>query len=90
MDITVTIPAEEFAEEFYNAVDKAVENLMAKDWQPVTHAEWIFQGRRDSEGRTIYCCSICNFDVRVFPYNVASWRAREKYCPSCGSMMDRG
>ena len=90
MDITVTIPAEEFADKFYEVVDKAVENLIAKDWQPVTYGEWIFQGHRDSEGRNIYCCSNCDFYKYVFPYNVASWRAREKYCPSCGAMMDRG
>ena len=87
MDITVTIPAEEFAGEFYKAIDKAVENLIAKDWQPVTHADWIFQGQRDSEGRNIYCCSECDFEVKVFPYNVASWREHEKYCPGCGAMM---
>lgn len=86
MDITVTIPAEEF----HKAIDKAVENLIAKDWQPVTHGEWIYQGCRDAEGRNIYNCSECDFEVRVFPYNVSAWREREKYCASCGSMMDRG
>ena len=90
MDITVTIPAEEFADKLYEAVDKAVENLITKDWQPVTHGEWIFQGRRDSEGRNIYCCSNCDFEVKVFPYNVGRWRENEKHCPSCGAMMDRG
>lgn len=90
MDITVTIPVEEFTDKLYEAVDKAVENLIVKDWQPVTHGEWIFQGHRDSEGRNIYRCSNCDFYKYVFPYNVASWRAREKHCPSCGAMMDRG
>ena len=90
MDITVTIPAEEFADKLYEAVDKAVENLIAKDWRPVTHGEWIFQGHRDSEGRIIYCCSNCDFEVKVFPYNVGRWRKHEKHCPSCGAMMDVG
>ena len=43
MDITVTIPAEEFADKLYEAVDKAVENLIAKDWQPVTHGGGFFK-----------------------------------------------
>lgn len=58
--------------------------------KPVKHGEWIFQGHRDSEGRNIYCCSNCDFYKYVFPYNVASWRAREKHCPSCGAKMDGG
>lgn len=60
------------------------------DAEPVTHGEWIFQGCRDSEGRNVYCCSNCDFYEYVFPYNVASWRAREKYCPACGALMDGG
>ena len=90
MDITVTIPAEEFVGEIYKTIDKAVENLIAKDWQPVMHGEWIFQGHRDSEGRNIYCCSNCDFEVKVFPYNVGRWRSNEKYCPGCGALMYRG
>jgi hypothetical protein len=58
--------------------------------EPVKHGTWIFQGHRDSDGRNIYCCSNCNMYEYVFPYNVASWRAREKYCAGCGALMDGG
>lgn len=56
--------------------------------EPVKHGEWIFHGRRDENGRNIYRCSECNFEVEVFPYNLISWRTHEKYCPGCGAQMD--
>ena len=56
--------------------------------ESMKHGEWIFHGRRDENGRNIYRCSECNFEVEVFPYNLISWRTHEKYCPGCGARMD--
>lgn len=54
----------------------------------VKHSEWIFQGRYDKDGRCIYHCRECNFEVKVFPYMFTAWRTHEKYCASCGAIMD--
>lgn len=52
------------------------------------HAAWCPERVRDTEGKIIYHCTRCNFEVRVFPYNVSRWKSNEKYCPHCGSIMD--
>lgn len=71
MDITVTIPMEKLSE----SIDKAVENLMAKDWQPVVHAKWEIC----SDGYYPYC-SNCK--------NEPKGREMTDYCPNCGARMD--
>lgn len=74
-----------------NAIENAIDDVgevPSVDVQPVKHGEWIFQGRRDEDGRNIYHCSGCNFEVGVFPCNFISWRTHEKYCPGCGARMD--
>jgi hypothetical protein len=63
------------------------DKITAGEYRLIKRCEWIYQGRCDEEGRNIYCCSECNFEVRVFPYNFISWRTYEKYCPHCGSEM---
>lgn len=67
------------------AILTAIDALKA---EPVKHAEWIFQNRNDEDGRRIYRCSECDFEVRVFSCNFLSWRMHEKYCPGCGARMD--
>lgn len=56
--------------------------------EPVKHGKWIFQNRNDEDGRHIYHCSECDFEVRVFSCNFLSWKMHEKYCPGCGARMD--
>lgn len=58
------------------------------DVQPVKHGRWIFQNRNDEDGRYIYHCSECDFEVKVFPCNFLPWVMHEKYCPGCGARMD--
>ena len=65
-----------------------IDSMPTIEVEPVKHGEWIFQGRRDEDGRNIYRCSGCNFEVGVFPCNFISWRTHEKYCPGCGARMD--
>lgn len=65
-----------------------ISSIEAADVQPVKHGEWIFQGRRDENGRNIYRCSECNFEVAVFPCDITSWRTHEKYCSGCGARME--
>jgi hypothetical protein len=65
-----------------------IEKEPAADVLPIKYGEWIFQGQYDKEGRRIYHCSKCNFEVGVFPYNFIAWRTHEKYCCGCGARMD--
>lgn len=74
MDITVTIPAEEFAAEFHKAIDKAVENLIAKNWQPVIYGKWEI----NTDGYYPYC-SVCGEEPEHGKMS--------NYCPHCGAMM---
>jgi hypothetical protein len=62
--------------------------IPSEDVQPVKHGKWIFQNRNDEDGRYIYHCSECDFEVRVFPCNLVPWQMHEKYCPGCGARMD--
>lgn len=62
--------------------------IPSEDVQPVKHGKWIFQNRNDEDGRYIYHCSECDFEVRVFSCNFLSWKMHEKYCPGCGARMD--
>lgn len=52
------------------------------------HGWWCPERARDECGRVIYHCSECNFEVKVLPYNIAKWKANEKYCAGCGARMD--
>jgi NADH pyrophosphatase NudC (nudix superfamily) len=65
-----------------------IQTAPAADVQPVKHGLWIFQNRNDEDGRRIYHCSECNFEIKVFPCNFLSWKMHEKYCPGCGARMD--
>lgn len=78
------------------------DKIASDEYQPVKHGRWIFQGRygnscegwrsifirNNEDGRHIYHCSECNFEVRVWSSNFLSWRMNEKYCPGCGARMD--
>lgn len=54
----------------------------------VKHGKWIFQSQYDEDGRRIYHCSECNFEIGVFPCNFVAWQMHEKYCAGCGARMD--
>lgn len=71
-----------------DAVPQFLDDEPAADVLPIKYGEWIFQGQYDKEGRRIYHCSECNFEVGVFPYNFIAWRTHEKYCCGCGARMD--
>ena len=75
---------------YVNTVLMYIDDMPEVDAQTVKRGERIFQGRRDENGRNIYRCSECNFEVKVFPCNLVSWRTHEKYCPGCGARMDGG
>lgn len=64
------------------------DNIMNDHEKYVIRAAWRPGRARDEEGKIIYYCTRCDFEVRVFPYNVAKWRANERYCPHCGAIMD--
>lgn len=91
MDITVTIPAEEFADKLYEAVDKAVDNLIAKDCQPVTHVEWIYGENEDGQDG-IFCSECDHFVPWYYDYydKTDDLINDNPRCPNCGAMMDRG
>ena len=55
--------------------------------EPVKHVRWVCQNRSDTDGRLVYICSECGFEVRVYPYNISRWRTNEKYCAGCGARM---
>ena len=64
-----------------------VAEITSEDVQPVKRGKWIFQNRNDEDGRCIYHCSECNFEIKVFPCNLTSWQMHEKYCAGCGARM---
>lgn len=64
------------------------DKITSGEYQPVKHGRWIFQNRSDEDGRHIYRCSECDFEVRVFPCNFISWKMHEKCCAGCGARMD--
>lgn len=95
---TMTVSLEEFGKKAgeYALDEFEYEGLTIRQWadnitrgncKPIIHGRWCPKRARDKDGRIVYQCSECNFEVRVLPYNVAKWSANEKYCPGCGARM---
>ena len=90
------LKAEGYNQKYVQGLQDAIDNYFSQiiddaptvDVQPVKHAQWIFQNRHDEDGRCIYHCSECNFEIKVFPCNLVLWQMHEKYCARCGAQMD--